>query len=290
MDMTVEVPELPELTFDEASHIYRLNGDIIPSVSKLMEPLKDQCYGGISKRTLENAAIKGSAVHNSIENWIKFGIDDIPSEHRGYFNGFMEWWKQYKPRVFGSEVRIYHKQMRYGGTIDLLCEIGGLLELIDFKTTYSLLEMTCGVQLEAYSQALASHGITPQRKHILHMPKSPSPSNDRISDLMQQKFDLEEDIRATLEHRRRERMFFEKIIRRLKRSDERAVIRSRYLDGASWGDVVDLLYGDEADLLEREDMYRKRVFKLNGRALLSMAQYIEENGLTWDPDDYDETE
>lgn len=40
MAMTVEVPELPELTFDEASHIYRLNGDVIPSVSKLMEPLK----------------------------------------------------------------------------------------------------------------------------------------------------------------------------------------------------------------------------------------------------------
>lgn len=156
MDMTVEVPELPELTFDEASHIYRLNGDIIPSVSKLMEPLKDQCYGGISKRTLENAAIKGSAVHNSIENWIKFGIDDIPSEHRGYFNGFMEWWKQYKPRVFGSEVRIYHKLMRYGGTIDLLCEIGGLLELIDFKTTYTLLEMACGVQLEAYGGGVAN--------------------------------------------------------------------------------------------------------------------------------------
>ena len=125
---------------------------------------------------------------------------------------------------------------------------------------------------------------------LTDMSKSPSPSNDRISDLMQQKFDLEEDIRATLEHRRRERMFFEKIIRRLKRSDERAVIRSRYLDGASWGDVVDLLYGDEEDLLEREDMYRKRVFKLHGRALLSMAQYIEDNGLMWNPDDYDETE
>ena len=111
---------------------------------------------------------------------------------------------------------------------------------------------------------------------LTDMPKSPSPSNDRI--------------RATLEHRRRERMFFEKIIRRLKHSDERAVIRSRYLDGASWGDVVDLLYGDEEDLLEREDMYRKRVFKLHGRALLSMAQYIEDNGLMWNPDDYDETE
>ena len=125
---------------------------------------------------------------------------------------------------------------------------------------------------------------------LTDMPKSPIPSNDRISDLMQQKFDLEEDIRATLEHRRRERMFFEKIIRRLKCSDERAVIRSRYLDGVSWGDVVDLLYGDEEDLLEREDMYRKRVFKLHGRALLSMAKYIEDNGLMWNPGDYDKTE
>lgn len=123
MDMTVEVPELPELTFDEASHIYRLNGDIIPSVSELMEPLKDQCYGGISKRTLENAAIKGSAVHNSIENWIKFGIDDIPSEHRGYFNGFVEWWKQYKPRVFGSEVRIYLNFGEVAGFF--LCQLFG---------------------------------------------------------------------------------------------------------------------------------------------------------------------
>ncbi len=42
---------------------------------------------------------------------------------------------------------------------------------MDFKTTYSLLEMTCGVQLEAYAQALASHGIHVQRKYILHMKK-----------------------------------------------------------------------------------------------------------------------
>lgn len=171
MAMTVELPELPELTFDEASHIYRLNGTMIPSVSKLMEPLKDQCYGGVSQKTLANAAAKGSSVHNSIENWIKFGIDDIPSAHRGYLEGFREWWDQYQPTVFGSEVRIYHKLMRYGGTIDLLCAIGDYLTLVDFKTTYSLLEMTCGVQLEAYSQALISHGIAPQKKHILHLKK-----------------------------------------------------------------------------------------------------------------------
>ena len=171
MAMTVEVPALPELTFEEGGHIYRLNGDVIPSVSELMVPLKERCYGGISKRTLENAAKKGTSVHNSIENWIKFGIDDVPSEHRGYFDGFREWWEMYKPSVIASEVHIYHKKMFYGGTIDLLCEIEGLLDLVDFKTTYAPLEMTCGVQLEAYAQALKSHGIEVERKHILHLHK-----------------------------------------------------------------------------------------------------------------------
>ena len=83
----------------------------------------------------------------------------------------MEWWDEYKPEVVASEVKTYHKLMRYGGTLDLLAFIDGELTLIDFKTTYRLMEKTCGVQLEAYAQALASHGITVERKHILHLKK-----------------------------------------------------------------------------------------------------------------------
>ena len=32
MDSTIKIPELPELSFDEKSHIYRLDGVEIPSV------------------------------------------------------------------------------------------------------------------------------------------------------------------------------------------------------------------------------------------------------------------
>lgn len=171
MDTTVKIPEMPELRFDEKSHIYRLDGVEIPSVSRVMEPLKASSYAGISEKTLARAADKGSSVHNSIENWLKFGIDDIPEEHRPYFDGFLEWWDEYQPEVVASEVKTYHKLMRYGGTIDLLAYIGGKLTLIDFKTTYRLLEKSCGVQLEAYAQALASHGITVEEKYILHLKK-----------------------------------------------------------------------------------------------------------------------
>lgn len=76
------MPEVPGLEFDEAGHIYRLDGIIIPSVSAVMAPLSKVKYDGINSRTLEKAAGKGTAVHNAIENWLKFDIEDVPPEHQ----------------------------------------------------------------------------------------------------------------------------------------------------------------------------------------------------------------
>ena len=169
--MDVSGLERPELTFDEIPHIYKLNGIIIPSVSEIMTPLSQAEYGDINTKTLQNAADRGTEVHNAIENWIKFGIVDISEEHKGYFDAFMGWWNERNPEVVGSEARTYHKLMRYAGTVDMLAYIDGELNLIDFKTTYRIINKNCGVQLEAYAQALASHGIKVERKRILHLCK-----------------------------------------------------------------------------------------------------------------------
>ncbi len=167
----LKLPELSELTFDAPTHTYKLDGLVIPSVSTIMEPLKVELYKGICDSTLKDAADKGTIVHNVIENWIKFGINDTPHEYRGYFDGFLEFWNKNEPHVIGSELRIYHKLLRYGGTIDLLAYIEDKLTLIDFKSTYTVSDMTCGVQLEAYAQALASHNIKVERKMILQLKK-----------------------------------------------------------------------------------------------------------------------
>lgn len=131
----IEMPEMPELAFEDETHTYRLNGLVIPSVSTVMEPLKNELYKGIGDSTLANAADKGTIVHNAIENYIKFGIIDIPPEHQGYFDGFLEFWNKYNPQVVGSEIRVYHKLLGYGGTVDLLAYIGDKLTLVDYKTT-----------------------------------------------------------------------------------------------------------------------------------------------------------
>lgn len=171
MDRITEIPEASGLAFDDLTHTYRLDGIVIPSVSAIMAPLSKAKYSGISERTLEKAADKGTAVHNSIENWIKFGIEDIPPEHLGYFDAFRAWWDQFQPIAVGSEVRICHPLMRYGGTADLIAYIEDELTLVDFKSTYVISDMTCGVQLEAYAQALGRMGVKIQRKKILHLKK-----------------------------------------------------------------------------------------------------------------------
>lgn len=165
----IELPKFEGLEFEEQSHTYRLNGIVIPSVTTIMGPLNEEKYRGISESTLSNAADKGTAVHNSIENWIDFGFDDIPPEHRGYFDGFLDWWKKNEPTVIGTEIKGYHKTLRYGGTIDLLCIIKDEITLVDYKTTYAVSDMTFGVQLEGYAQILSSHGLKVQKKKILHL-------------------------------------------------------------------------------------------------------------------------
>ena len=113
-------------------------------------------------------------------------------------------------------------------------------------------------------------------QNISDMPKAPSHTGDRIADLVQEKTELEEEIRSSVEEKRAEKRALEGIIKHLRRSDERSVIRIRYFDCASWNEVVDVMFGDRPDFLDKEDIYLRRVYKLHGQALYSMAKYIAE--------------
>lgn len=161
----------PELTFDDGPHIYTLDGIKAPSVTTLMKPLSEAVYGTVDRAVLNNAASRGTAVHNAIENWIDYGIEDITPELGGYFDGFLAWYQKFKPEILGSECRVYHKTLRYAGTVDLPCIIDGKQTMVDVKTTSALITMLARVQLEAYVRAYESHGEMFEQKAILHLKK-----------------------------------------------------------------------------------------------------------------------
>lgn len=167
--MVENIPKFPELTFDEFSHTYRLNELIIPSVTTVMKLLSDDFYRSVDQDVLERAAKRGTAIHNAVENYAKFGIEDIPPAYSGYFRGFREWWELQKPEVLATECRVYHKILRYAGTADLLCVIGGRVTLVDYKSSAQVNSKLCAVQLEGYDRAFESHGVKIEDRLILHL-------------------------------------------------------------------------------------------------------------------------
>ena len=159
------------LDFDERSHTYKLNGLVIPSVTTLMNLLSKAEYDGVREGVLENAANRGTAVHNAIENYINFGIEDISEELNPYFLAFLRFLSDKQPNILATEKKVYHKFLRYAGTVDFICEIDGKVYLIDFKTTAVLMKMLTEVQLEAYKKAIESHGLRIDAKAVLHLKK-----------------------------------------------------------------------------------------------------------------------
>ena len=162
----------PELTFNEDKHIYRLNGVQIPSVSRIMKPLSAYLYRTVDEETLNRAAVRGTAVHNAIENFTLYGIEDIPAEYAGYFEAYQRFIEDVKPEILWSEQKIYNKALRYAGTADMCAVIGGRKVLIDFKTSAAVNRMLTGVQLEPYAMAFNTHDIQFDEKAILHLKRN----------------------------------------------------------------------------------------------------------------------
>lgn len=163
------LPVFPELNFEEKRHIYTIDGQILPSVTTVMRPLDSEVYRGIDENVMKMAADRGTAIHNAVENYVLYGIEDIEPKHRGYFDGFLRFWDENNPEPLATESRLYHKILRYAGTADLPCVIGGKKVLIDYKTSAVVNKMLTGVQLEAYAKAYSSHGFIFDEKAIVHL-------------------------------------------------------------------------------------------------------------------------
>lgn len=94
---------------------------------------------------LNRAADKGTAVHNAIENYISFGLEDIDPEFSGYFTAFLRWYREFnvKPSLRNTGSTTNHGVCRDCGP-DL--RHGGQLHLVDYKTTQQIEEMLVKVQ------------------------------------------------------------------------------------------------------------------------------------------------
>ena len=169
---TISPPTFDELSFEEARHIYTLNGAVIPSVTTIMRPLSQSLYKGVDEAILNKAAARGTAVHNAIENYTLFGLSDIEPMYQGYLDAYISWCNDFNPQPISTECKVYHKVLRYAGTSDLIAMIEDKRILVDYKTSATVNKMLTGIQTEAYAKAYESHDYPIDGKAILHLKKN----------------------------------------------------------------------------------------------------------------------
>ena len=148
-DFAIELPDGMFLEYYDDTHTYLVNGAEVPSITQILQTHFKTKYAGVDKITLENAAAKGTEVHEAIERYCQTGADDGSPELIGF--KFLK--KMYKFEVLNNEIPVvlYRDGLPVAaGRVDMLLEKDGVLGLADIKRTYSLDLDYLGYQLNLY--------------------------------------------------------------------------------------------------------------------------------------------
>lgn len=140
---------MSEILLDEATHIYNVDGHIIPSVTQILFAM------GLIKSYTNNPwyAERGIAIHRACH---LMDIDDLDEstldpQLRGYIDAYRKFKEESAWKFEHLEESLCHPAYRYCGTPDRW------LPLIDIKST----ENHEPLQLEAYAELLRANGFNP---------------------------------------------------------------------------------------------------------------------------------
>jgi len=108
------------------------------------------------KHITSEAADTGSNVHNFIEAYLAGEGGQMPASLQGQSacKAFLKWYEDHpNVNILASEMKVYHPELKYAGTVDAVAEIDGDLYVIDFKTS-SKVYPEHHIQCAAYAKAI----------------------------------------------------------------------------------------------------------------------------------------
>lgn len=130
-------------------HLYLANGVIVPSVTQILQVKFGDKYKYVSKDVLKKAADKGTAIHNAIEQYERYGEEADYIELRNY--QFLK--RHYKFECVDSEVPIllFDGDLPVAaGRLDMVLMMDGKKGLGDIKRTSALDKNYLAYQLNLY--------------------------------------------------------------------------------------------------------------------------------------------
>ena len=140
----------------------------LPGVTTVLSNVlgKDE-FKDIPEAVLKQAAERGSAVHEWIENFILTGEQKpIELAYQIYIDYFLDWYNEYQPEFVSSELRMTNEKDGYKGIIDTIFyyidKYTGkkVLCMCDWKTSSNLNRFKTMCQLNLYERMFREHYST----------------------------------------------------------------------------------------------------------------------------------
>jgi len=144
------------LTFTAETHEYRINGRLVPSVTRILESVGLIDYSHIPWQIRQMALERGRAVHEAIALDLAGDLDEESAEEIGIL-GYVLAARDARAALgilvpTAVEERVFHPKLDYAGTLDL--RDGNIM--LDWKTNQA--DYWVRFQLAAYAACLAGAG------------------------------------------------------------------------------------------------------------------------------------
>lgn len=130
------------------------------------------------------------------------------------------------------------------------------------------------------AEILREKASSPSSPIIDGMPHEKGGHTDRIGNLVAQCDLLEREAANKLQ---KSRVLYKQIdtaVKQIKGNGwayKKAVLQMRYLDLATWDEVLDMLFMKKPDFLDKEDSYRRRCHKIHKTALEELTEILNQN-------------
>lgn len=142
---------MAQLTFFDAGHVYEVDGQRIPSVSEVMRFASREVYGGIDQWRLDNAADRGTRVHDATLAIDANGSADVDADIAPYVEAYVKFIKKFRPHYIASELALADTRRWFAGRLDRCAIINKKCVLMDIKTSARIETRLVQAQLTAYA-------------------------------------------------------------------------------------------------------------------------------------------
>jgi len=159
-----------EITFDSESHVYRVDGRKVDSVTTILNIL--DVYSGVPQRHIDAAGELGHNVHLTTELYDRGDLDEESLDPLLF--SFLEGYKNFQAdtgvKILHIEQIVYSIIHDYIGTLDRIVELNGQQGVLDIKST-DFQSKTYPLQVAAYERAWieTGGGKAPMNRYTLRL-------------------------------------------------------------------------------------------------------------------------